>query len=98
MKSVQDFILKRITGNKNDAIIFLYQLKNHKLKTGFEVIVRKPNIMNRLKEEKQTIGLFVGKEASPTEIPSYPLTSLPLTLTEPSGSYSKVKKPHLKTT
>lgn len=48
--------------------------------------------MNQLKEDKQAFGLLVGKETSPAEIQRYPLTSLPFTLSDPSGKFQQKQK------
>ena len=42
-KYLQDFILRRIKVNENDAVSFLTPIKNPKLKTGLESKVRKTN-------------------------------------------------------
>ena len=57
--------------NENDAVSFFAPIKNPKLKTGFEVIVREAKVINQLKEDKQAFGLLVAKETSPEEVYSY---------------------------
>ena len=67
-KHLQDFILKRIKVNENDAVSFFAPIKNPKLKTGLEVKVREAKVINQLKEDKQAFGLLEAKEMSPEEV------------------------------
>ena len=67
-------------------------IKNSKLKTEFEVKKREAKAINHLKEDQQTVGLLVAKEMSPEEVYSYPLTILPLALSDPSGNLQRSQK------
>ena len=91
-KHLQDFILKRIKVNENDAVSFFAPIKNPKLKTGLEVKVREAKVINQLKEDKQVFGLLVAKEISPKEVYSYPLTTLPFALSYPYGKLQRSQK------
>ena len=79
-KHLQDFILKRIKVNGNDAVSFFAPIKNLKLKTGFEVKVQEAKIISQLREDKQAFGLLAAKEISSEEVYSYPLTTCPFAL------------------
>ena len=91
-KHLQGFILQRIKVNENDAVSFFAPIKNPKLKTGFEIKVREAKVINQLKEDKQPFGLLVAKEISPEEVYSYPRTTLPFALSEPSGKLQQSQK------
>ena len=79
-------------------IIFLRQLKTQKLKIGFEKKVREAMVINQLKEDKQAFSLLLAKEISPEEVYSYPLTTLPFALSDPSGKLQQSQKAHSKFT
>ena len=73
-------------------LVFFAPIKNPKLKTGFEVKAREAKVINQLKEDKQVFGLLVAKEISPEEVYSYPLPTLPFTLSDPSGKLQQSQK------
>ena len=79
------------TGAKSE-VSFFAQIKNPKLKTGLESKVREAKVINQLKEDKQAFGLLVAKEISPEEVYSYPLTTLPFALSDPSGKLQQSQK------
>ena len=80
-KHLQDFILKRI---KVNAVRFFAPIKSLKLKTVFEVKVQEAKVISQLREDKQAFGLLVAKEISSEEVYSYPLTTCPFALSDPS--------------
>ena len=69
--SYKIYFKDNIKANENDAVRIFPPIKNRKLNTGFEVKVRKPKVINQLKEDKQTFGLLVVYYL----VYSYPLTT-----------------------
>ena len=49
-------------------------------------------VINQLKEDKQEFSLLVAIEISPEEVYSYPLTTLPFALSDPSGKLQQSQK------
>ena len=72
--------------------VFFAPIKNPKQKAGFEVKVREPKVINQLKEYKQAFGLLVAKKISSEEVYSYPLTTLPSALSDPSNKLQQCQK------
>ena len=79
-----EFINKRLLPSE-ERIDFFSPIKNPKLETSLKKKKQKPKVINVLKEDKQAFGLLVGKTTSLLEDHSYPMTSIPLTLTSPNG-------------
>ncbi|XP_068213181.1 uncharacterized protein [Palaemon carinicauda] len=61
-----------------------------------EKVQKLPKAVNILKEDRQAFGLLVGKAASPEEVHSHPLTSLPLALATPDRDLRQTSKSSLR--
>ena len=85
-KILQEFIEKRINNSNSERTDFFHPIKNPKLNTGLNKVIKEPKNINILKEDKQAFGLLLGKSTSPKEAHSYHLTSVPLSLAAPDGN------------
>ena len=86
---MQNFVLKGIKVNGNDAISFFRPIKNLNLITGLKNKVQDVPIRNKLKKDKQASDSLIGKEMLPEEIHASLLRPLPLAL---SGHFGKLQK------
>ena len=81
---------------KTVLLAFFAPIKNPKLKTELNVKVREAKVINQLKKDKQAFGLLVAKEILLEVVYSYPLTTLPFALSDPSGKLKQSQKASLR--
>ncbi len=87
----KEFVQKRL-GENADRVSIFERVCNPKLKTGLEKAKKVPKIISSLKEDRQAFGAMIGKNKSPEELLSHPLTTVPLALASPDGDLRQGSK------
>ena len=79
-KSVEE----RMKAPEEKRIDFFANIPKSKIRIGLEKVKVKNNTLDVIKEDRQAFRLLVGKVQTPSEVEKYPLTTVPLAMTEPN--------------
>ena len=91
-----EFVNERLRAQDDEKVSFFQSVKNPKLKTGLEKPKKALKVISVLKEDRQAFGSMVGKDTSPEEALSFPLTCVPLALASPDGDLRQGSKASLR--
>ena len=74
------------------TVDFFQPIKKLKLRTGLSKQAKQPRKVSVLKEDRQAFGDLLSKSIDIEEVMQYPLTSVPLAIATPEGTFRPASK------